>query len=166
MNSPNSYRPVIKDISTTLLAEGKTVRIRAHGYSMYPSIRPGTVLIIDPLRNRKDPEPGEIIVLKRENGLVVHRLLKIEIHGGKRWYTARGDSNAFADEPVTIDGIAGVVVRSETTAECRVPADLKINRNPSFVSNRLKVIAILVLRNSRVLTPFRKFFRWLSGLVK
>ena len=71
------------------------------------------------------PVPGEIIAIKRENGLIVHRLTKIVNKNGVTSYIARGDSNAYADNPVKIDKIAGRIVRAETTGENPVPADIQ-----------------------------------------
>lgn len=131
-------------MGTSLLSDGTTIRIKAHGYSMYPCIRPGSLVVIEPLKNKGAPVAGEIIAVKRANGLVVHRLVKIIIRDGVRYYIARGDSNAYADAPVTIDMITGRVVRSEPTGENPVPADIRINRKPNFFLNRLRVIFIML----------------------
>jgi signal peptidase I len=134
----------IKNIGTSLLKDGTTIRIKAHGYSMYPSVKPGSLLIIEPLKVKGDPKPGELIVIKRENGLIVHRLVKIVMKDGVRYYIARGDSNAYADGPVKIDMIAGRVVRSEATGENRIAADIRIRKRPSYFLNRLRVILIMI----------------------
>lgn len=149
MSESLKYRQAVKDLSTSLLDEGKTIRIKAHGYSMYPAIRPGTILIIDPVSAGKDPAAGEIVAIKRESGIVVHRISEIVIKGGTRYYIARGDSNAWPDKPVRLGMIAGRIVRSETTAECTEPADIRINLKPSYIINRLRVISIIVFKKFR-----------------
>jgi signal peptidase I len=143
MNS-GKYFSSVKDVSSSLLSEGKTIRIKAHGYSMYPSIKPGSIIIIEPLSSKGNPVPGEIIAIKRENGMVVHRLIKIIIRDGKRYYIARGDSNAFADTPVPIDRISGRIVRAEPSGENPIPADITINKRPMYIINRFRVIAIFI----------------------
>src|SRR5512133_3216339 len=110
MNKYLNKQTLVKDISITLLSEGKTVRIKAHGYSMYPCIKPGSLLLIEPIQLKGMPKPGEIIAIKRENGMVVHRLCNIIVKNGVRWYIARGDSNSTADNPVTIDKIIGRII--------------------------------------------------------
>ena len=150
MNKNQKYFSSMKDIGSSLLSEGKTIRIKAHGYSMYPSIKPGSLLIIEPLSQKGNPGPGEIVAIKRENGLVVHRLIKIVIKNGVRYYIARGDSNAYADAPITIDTIAGRVVKSEPTGENPQPADVRINKKPGYLYNRIRVIAILLRKKIRV----------------
>jgi signal peptidase I len=139
----------VKDIGLTLLAEGKTIRIKAHGYSMFPCIKPGSLLLIEPLNIKGMPRPGEIIAIKRENGLIVHRLSRIINKNSVTFYIARGDSNAYADNPVKIDRIAGRIVRAESTGENPVPADIRINSRPKYFINRIRVIGIILWRKIR-----------------
>jgi len=145
MNKYLNKQTLVKDISLTLLSEGKTVRIKAHGYSMYPCIKPGSLLLIEPIQMKGAPVMGEIIAVRRETGLVVHRLSKITVKNGVRLFIARGDSNASSDYPVTIDMIAGRIVRAETTGENPVLADISINLKPNYVINRMRVIWLNVM---------------------
>ena len=140
----NRFSATIKNMGTSLLADGTTIRIKAHGYSMYPSIKPGSLLIIEPLKQKGAPQPGEIIVIKRESGLVVHRLVKILIKDGVRYYIARGDSNAYADSPVPLGMIAGRVAKAEATGENRTPADIRTKKRPNYFLNRMRVILIMI----------------------
>lgn len=135
---------IVKNAGITLLSEGKSIRIKAHGYSMYPCIKPGSLILIEPLKIKGPPLEGEIIAIKRKQGLVVHRLSRIVHEGGTALFIARGDSNAYADKAVTIDRIAGRIVGAETTGENQVKADIKINRNPKYILNRLRVLGILI----------------------
>lgn len=144
MSKPQSNHSIVKNISLTLLSEGKTIRIKAHGYSMYPCIKPGSLILIEPLNIKGLPRPGEIIAVRRENGLVVHRLSKIITTNGITMYIARGDSNANADKPVKLDKIAGRIVRAEGTGENPVPADIRINTKPGYFVNRIRVIGLIL----------------------
>jgi signal peptidase I len=149
MNSNKKYFSQVKDMSLNLLAEGKTIRIKAHGYSMYPAIKPGSLILIESLKQKGRPVPGEIVALKRETGLVVHRVIKRVIKDGITYYITRGDSNATTDNPVTIDKIAGRIVKSEPTGENPIPADIRINTKPNHIINRLRVISIFVIQKLR-----------------
>lgn len=140
---------ILKNVGFTLLSEGKTIRIKAHGYSMYPAIKPGSQLLIEPISVKGNPVPGEIIAIKREQGLVVHRLVRVVSKGGITNYIARGDSNALEDAPVMIGRIAGRIVGAETTGENPVPANISINTKPNYYRNRLKVIVIVLLKKIR-----------------
>jgi signal peptidase I len=144
MNKYLTKQTLVKDISLSLLAEGKTIRIKAHGYSMYPCIKPGSLLLIEPLSLKGLPRLGEILAIKRENGLVVHRLSKIITQNGSTCYIARGDSNANADKPVKINMIVGRIIRAETTGENNRLADISINKNPDYIRNRFRVIFIFL----------------------
>ncbi len=150
----NNYRHnlnIVKDIGLTLLSEGKTIRIKAHGYSMYPCIKPGSLLLIEPISLKGTPVPGEIIAIRRKNGLVVHRLTKTIIINRVTHYIARGDSNAYADNPVKIDIIVGRIVGAETTGENQVRADIKINSKPNYFFNRIRVIGLLLWKKLHLL---------------
>jgi signal peptidase I len=144
MNKRQSNHSIVKNIGLTLLSEGKTIRIKAHGYSMYPSIKPGSLILIESLNINGLPRQGEIIAIKRETGLIVHRLTKIINKNGVTFYIARGDSNAYADNPVKIEKIAGRIVGAESTGENTVPADIRINTRPNYFVNRIRVIVLLV----------------------
>ena len=136
-------------MSLALLSEGKTIRIKAHGYSMYPAIKPGSLILIEPITRKGNPVRGEIVALKREQGLVVHRVMRREIINGIIYYITKGDSNARADSAVTIDKIAGRIVKSEPTGENPVPADIRINTKPNYFYNRIRVIGIFIMKKIR-----------------
>lgn len=146
MNSSLTSHSIIKNIGLTLLSEGKTIRIKAHGYSMFPSIKPGSLILIEPLNIKGPPRRGEIIAIRRETGLVVHRLFKIIRSNGITSYIARGDSNPYPDNPVKIDKIAGRITGAESTGENPVPADIRINTKPTYFINRLRVIGLIILK--------------------
>ena len=153
MNNWRNNNAIVKDIGLTLLSEGKTIRIKAHGYSMYPCVKPGSLILIEPLNIKGMPRPGEIIAIRRESGLIVHRLTKIINKNRVTFYVARGDSNAYADNPVKIDKIAGRIVRAESTGENPVVADIRINTTPNYFRNRIRVIGILLWKKIPPLPP-------------
>jgi hypothetical protein len=154
MDNRKKNGEILKNVGFTLLSEGKSIRIKAHGYSMYPCIKPGSLILIEPIKVKGFPVPGEIIAIKRENGLIVHRLNRIVVSKGITTYIARGDSNAREDSPITIGKIAGRIVGAESTGENPDPADIRINRNPNYFRNRLRVIGI-ILWNKLRLIPYR-----------
>jgi signal peptidase I len=149
MNKYKRYTSAIKNMSVSLLNEGKSIRIKAHGFSMFPAIKPGSLLVIEPLEKKGKPVPGEIVAIKRESGIVVHRVVKRVMKDGKEYFVTRGDSNSMADNPVLIEKIAGRVVKSEPTGENPLPADVRINKRPMFVINRLRVIFIFLVQKGK-----------------
>lgn len=144
MDSNRDHTGMLKNVGFSLLAGGTTIRIKAGGYSMYPCIRPGSVLVIEPVKVKGLPVPGEIIAIRRENGLVVHRLIKITRKDGIAYYIARGDSNAFPDKPVRAEMIAGRVVGAMTAGARSV--DISPGRKPLYMINRTRVICIILWR--------------------
>jgi signal peptidase I len=148
----------VKDISLTLLSEGKTIRIKAHGYSMYPCIKPGSIILIEPLNIKGLPQPGEIIAIRRESGLIVHRLTKIINKNRAASYIARGDSNPYADKPVKIEMIAGRIFRAESTGENPVPADIRINTKPNYFFNRIRVMFLLIKKKIQLTARLGRLF--------
>jgi signal peptidase I len=144
MNNWRNDHAIVKDIGFTLLSEGKTIRIKAHGYSMYPCIKPGSQILIEPLNIKGIPRRGEILAIRRESGLIVHRLARTVTKNGVTWYIARGDSNAYPDNPININQIAGRIVGAETTGENPVPADIRINTKPDYFLNRIRVIGLIL----------------------
>ncbi|MGQ9619631.1 MAG: signal peptidase I [Bacteroidales bacterium] len=145
MTEHKKYLNELKNLSVSLLSEGKNIRIKAHGYSMYPTIKPGTVIIIEPVKFKGAPREGEIVAIKRRGGIVVHRIIKIVDEGGRKKYIARGDSNPYADAPVTIDMIPGRVTGVEGFA--RLPPEF--HETPRYFINRLRVIAIHIIAGIR-----------------
>jgi signal peptidase I len=130
---------ILKDIGFTLLAEGKTIRVKAEGISMYPSIKSGSVIFIEPLTAGTEPGRGEIIAWKRDSGIVVHRLVSTYITKHQKYYVTRGDSSLTEDEPVLIEQIAGKVVRVENSEGKSVSPEKYINKKPNYSLNRLLV---------------------------
>jgi signal peptidase I len=149
MNKAHQKRDIIKNVGLKLLSEGKTIRIKAHGYSMYPCIKPGSLILIEPIHLKGRPVPGEIIAIQRENGLIVHRLARIVNKNDITWFIARGDSNAYPDNPIRIEKIAGRIVGAEGTGENSVPADIRINTRPNYIINRLRVIGLILWKKIR-----------------
>jgi signal peptidase I len=137
---------VVKEVGFSLLAEGKTIRIRADGYSMYPSIKPGSVIYIEPFTDDKYPVPGEIISWKRDTGFVVHRLKRIISEEGKKCFITRGDSCAYEDQPVLKDQIAGKVIRVENSSGKRAVSGYQLIHKPNYLYNRLLIWFLIRLK--------------------
>lgn len=70
MMSPDTTKVI-----TSLLDEGISVWVIARGTSNYPIIKPGITLLIEPLPYA-ECVPGDMVVTRRGDWLVTHRLLK------------------------------------------------------------------------------------------
>ncbi len=142
MTNAKINHTIVKDISFSLLEEGISVKVRADGYSMYPSIRPGSLIHIEPLRNEL-PGPGDIVAWKRSSGFVVHRLVRIEGTGSSITFITRGDSCMNEDQPVKT--LAGKVVRIEDE-NGNIERIGNKDTIPSYRFNRGMVMCILILK--------------------
>jgi signal peptidase I len=143
----------LKELGFSLLAEGKSLRVRADGYSMYPFIKPGSVITVEPYGKEEMPAEGEIIAWKREQTLIVHRLIHISKQGTE--FTSRGDSCRYADRPLLREQIAGRVICVEDTAG-NPRTGRELVRKPCYLYNRALVILItLAIRIRRKLKKLR-----------
>lgn len=117
-------KKILKEFTTGLLEDGSDVRIIASGYSMYPAISPGNPIIIEPVKDKANLKPGEIIAWERDSDLVVHRLIHIYESDGELYYITRGDATLTSDNPVSFNLIAGRVVSIEKRGKRRLPASI------------------------------------------
>ena len=145
MNKNRDNHLLVRDLGFSLLAGGTNLKIKAGGYSMYPSIKPGTTIFIEPLAVDNDPAPGEIIAWKRESGFVVHRLVRSERRGNDVIYFTRGDSCKFEDKPVTRDQIAGKVVHIEDSKK-RIKGGRELIIKPCYLVNGIIVWLLLKIK--------------------
>ncbi len=145
MNKKRDYNRLVRDLGFSLLDEGKNLKIKAGGYSMYPSIKPGTTIFIEPLAADIDPAPGEVIAWKRESGFVVHRLVRLEKHGNDVIFFTRGDSCRYEDKAVTRDQIAGKVIRTENRKK-RIKKGRELIIKPSHLVNWIIVWLLLKIK--------------------
>jgi signal peptidase I len=137
MNNPENHIN-IKEIGFSLLADGTPIKVRADGYSMYPTIKPESVVLIEPMIDDLPPFPGEIIAWKRESGFVVHRLVKIIRNGSDISFITRGDSCIYEDLPVERVQIAGKVTCVEEP-NGRIRKGRELLLKPRYFYNRLIV---------------------------
>jgi signal peptidase I len=99
-----------KGISEDFLSNGMDVRTSTRGSSMYPLISTGDRITISPEKNLGI---GNVIVFKRDDQMVCHRLVRVFEKDGMKYYQTRGDSFFNLDEPVTLNQILGKVIRIE-----------------------------------------------------
>ena len=151
MNNREKSGKILQNVGYALLAEGKTIQIKAHGYSMFPAIKSGTIIFIEPINIKGNPVIGEIIAIKKNNGLIVHRLSNITIKNGITTYIARGDSNMFEDKPIGHDSIAGRITGAKTDKKNDLPVNIDINTKPNYYLNRMNVIGIVLFKRIKKL---------------
>ena len=97
------------DLSSEILGAGKQIRVNASGNSMYPMIREGDLLLIQPIME-VCVRLGEVILLKKSNvRLLAHRVIKKIRRRGSICYVTQGDHTSINDGCIPLADILGVV---------------------------------------------------------
>lgn len=130
----------LKEIGFTLLSEGKTLKLRADGFSMYPSIKPRSIVFIEPAADISALEKDDIIAWKLEKGFVVHRIVRKFEKDDKLFFVTRGDCNLHEDIPLPGILIAGKVIRIEYPEGNPVPLKSFRKTRPNYLFNRLSAM--------------------------
>ena len=92
-----------------LLKAGSSITVTAGGYSMWPAIRPGDMVVIGPC-GEEAAAAGQIVALRRDGGFVLHRVTRVMTVSGRKLIVTCGDAAVRADEPTGPEMIAGVVL--------------------------------------------------------
>jgi signal peptidase I len=140
----NSSIKILRGLAGELLEKGTSVRIEAGGYSMYPLIKPGNSIVIRPV-SVGQLKPGMIIAWKRDNDMVVHRLVNIYEVDGVKMFLTRGDSSPVSDDPVKFEDIAGRVEAIYRSDYLFRPERLYPIPERRYRINRLRVRIIQIL---------------------
>lgn len=134
-----SSSQLLLDLSTELLGQGKRVRFRAPGRSMYPTIRENEAITVEPVAPQ-DVKVGDIILFRSGESVVAHRVMRIERGKGDTLrFILREDTWGTLDEPVEAEQILGKVVSVE-----------RAGRNIDPYSTRAKVRLLVHTIGSRL----------------
>ncbi len=106
-----SASKLLLDLTAELLSRGTRVRFRPSGRSMYPSIREGELITVEPVQP-SDVKLGDIVLYRSERGPIAHRVVEIASQDS-RVFRLRGDASLSCDEPVEAHRILGRVVGVE-----------------------------------------------------
>jgi signal peptidase I len=113
------------DVVCDLLRRGHSVRFRASGGSMHPTIREGeaiTVARVQPAEIQR----GDVILYRVGRGVIAHRVTRAARNpGGALVFTPRGDASQGRDRPVEELAILGRVVSVERNGRALDPTALR-----------------------------------------
>lgn len=87
---------------------GRSVCLTATGTSMWPIIRNGMQATVSPMSDSL-PEKGSLLLIKRPNGLMIHRYWGVISKEGDPLILTKGDANLAFDSPVPVSLIIGHV---------------------------------------------------------
>ena len=105
MRHSETFGAVIEDA----LRKGATVRFRAEGTSMYPTIRHGdtiTVVAVSPGQVAR----GDVLLCHQGRRVLAHRVVGVTTYGTERVFQLKGDARIECDAPVSASAILGAVI--------------------------------------------------------
>jgi hypothetical protein len=105
----SSHAPRFIDTVEAVLRAGHSVRFRAAGWSMHPTIRNGEIITIAPF-GRSPIQPGDVVLYRRGRVAIAHRVIRVRSSArGSLEFVVRGDAADFYDRPITCDQVLGRV---------------------------------------------------------
>ena len=134
------------NIASELITEGKKLRIIAKGYSMYPTIKPGYTVYLESYKSRDEVNPGDIIALKQNEIIILHRIIFVFESENKKYLMTRGDASLTSDAPVEFNQIIGKAVLIETEKKKWEPVRVDFIPERKYLFNKRKVWVILNFR--------------------
>ncbi|MCK4648717.1 signal peptidase I [bacterium] len=97
------------ELSKDILSQGACLRFQAKGGSMYPAIRDGDILNVEPVKV-KDIRLGDVIFYRTAGErMVAHRVIKKLSQNDRLILVTKGDSNTGKEEEVILEEILGRV---------------------------------------------------------
>jgi hypothetical protein len=109
---------LFRELSRTLLKEGISVRFRAMGRSMFPAIRDGETIQVDPARKSHD---GDVMLVDSSDGIRVHRVVATD----SATVVTRGDSCLEPDAATARSSIMGHASKVFSAEGERAPHTLR-----------------------------------------
>jgi signal peptidase I len=92
-----------------LIREGLNVYAKATGPSMFPIIRAGDKVLVEP-KSGAEINIGDIVLYEKDGSYIIHRLIR---KTGQSTVVTKGDNLSWSDSPIPTESILGKVVRIE-----------------------------------------------------
>ena len=133
------------------LANGTTVRFRAEGISMYPTIRDGETITVARV-SAAEVVRGDVLLCRHDTRVLAHRVVGVTTCGGERFFELRGDAKGASDSSVGTGGIVGRVIGVHRNGRA-----IALSGRAARWQYRARAVA------SRAATGFRG--RWFTGII-
>ena len=121
-----------------LIREGINLRIPVRGSSMFPLLSNGDTVIVSSPEGLKR---GDIIIFKKSEDLICHRIVSIFCSEGRMHYITKGDAMTVPDRPVMSDDVIGKVIAIERK-RISLPRRVFLLLDPILRPRLLKVFII------------------------
>jgi signal peptidase len=125
------------NISTGLLQAGYSIEFRASGSSMYPTIKDGEMITVQPIEISKI-KIGDIVLYRTQTGVIAHRV--VHVKRPNQLFLCGDASNSF-DAPVMPQQILGKVI-STIRAGRKILLDKKASSIVRILRARLTQLII------------------------
>jgi signal peptidase I len=148
----------LAELLQNTLAKGASLRFSVTGFSMFPFIKNGDIVIISPLSLHSIGIGKPVAFINPNTGkFAIHRIV------GKKggYYLVKGDNISEADGLVSMENILGVVTKVERKNRELFLGGLGLERFIiAFLSRRNNLFLLFRIRR---LIPFtvRKFVKWI-----
>ena len=103
------YRRIAGELAHVELAPDSRLRLRVNGRSMLPLIRPGDIVVVEPVSPTK-LRHGDIVAVRRADDIVTHRLMTPTDNGQ---VITKGDNMRGSDAPRAVTQVVGRIVALE-----------------------------------------------------
>lgn len=105
----NCSRIEFVELSNQILSKGNCLRFQAKGNSMFPAIKDGDILNIEPIKD-KDLRWADILFYRAAGQyMVAHRLIKKSFQDKRLILVTRGDYTVANDTKISLDDVLGRV---------------------------------------------------------
>ncbi|HYR02947.1 MAG TPA: S24/S26 family peptidase [Syntrophobacteria bacterium] len=108
-NTGEGLPQLFAEVCGDLLTHGFSVRFRAPGWSMHPTIRDGEIITAEPVAPAQ-VKTGEVVLYRVGEALLAHRVVGLRRPDGCPRLLVRGDAPGAQIEGVTAGQILGRVV--------------------------------------------------------
>ncbi len=138
-------------VQQTLLQFG-SVRFRAQGSSMLPAIFPGDCIVVESFGSR-EPAVGEIVLSRRQQNFLVHRIVRIDSIDSDTQFVLRGDALTSDDPPLTRAQLLGRVtalVRGDKLIALSGSQRSSLYRLSCFLVRHFALVRTLLLHGRRI----------------
>jgi signal peptidase I len=88
---------------------GEAHWIPVRGTSMLPLLRQGDQVLV--AHGSRELRRGDIVVFQRPDGLIAHRVLRVQSHEGERTLRTKGDNVLGLDTPLSAGELVGKVLQ-------------------------------------------------------
>lgn len=135
-------------LAAEMLRHHGTVRLKAWGTSMLPSLWPGDLLTIQSAAY-DEVVPGDIVLVMRDNRFFVHRIVETRRDGDCISWITRGDAMPQSDPPTAASELLGRVVGISRANRSFIPSRRVLPVHSALAkmlcqSDRLRALALRI----------------------